>query len=380
MLFPIPDEKKTNTTPLSSAPGPNGMAAAKITLARAGFSVLMIGEGRDTIGGGARSAEVTLPGFVHDMCAAIHPLGLASPFLRGLPLAAMGVNWIHPGFPLAHPLEDSRAAVLETSIRATCGRFEADANAYQGLFSPLVERIEALLEDILAPLHFPKHPLVLARFGRNAIRSAEALTRSSFNTAPARALFAGLAAHSVLPLDKLGTASFGLLLGALSGACRWLADRKGGTQHLSNALAAYFVSLGGEVATGIPIRSLDELPRSLAVLLDVTPRQFLALAGTKLAPRARAVPMKISARGRASSRSDWALDAPIPWRSEECSRAATVHIGGTFEEILAAERGLERQALPLSAPSYFWPNPVCSIATSGTSRQTHGVGPLLSCP
>jgi len=313
--------------------GPNGLAAA-IVLAEAGLSVRVL-EAADTVGGGARSAELTLPGFVHDVCSAIHPLGVASPLFRSLPLAGHGLEWIEPPAALAHPFDDGTAVVLERSPDAAAHGVGEDEARWRRLFAPLARDAEPLLEDVLAPLHLPTHPLVLARFGARAALPATTLARLSFRGEKARGLFAGLAAHSMLPLERPPSAAFGLMLGLLAHSVGWPFPR-GGSQRLSDALASYLESLGDEIATGRRVESLAELGETRPVLLDVTPRGLLMLAGDRLPTRYRRR-LERYRYGPGVFKLDWALDGPIPWRAEECGRAATVHLGATLEEIAASE-------------------------------------------
>jgi len=314
--------------------GPNGLAAA-VELARQGRSVLVV-ESAPTLGGGARSVELTLPGFVHDICSAIHPLALASPFLRSLPLAEHGLEWVHPPVPLAHPFDDGTAATLERSVEATADGLGDDAGAYRRLMAPLVESAEGLFSDLLGPLRPPRHPLALLRFGLRAVRSGWGLSHSWFRGRAARGLIAGLAGHSILPLERSPSAAIALILGLAGHAVGWPFPR-GGAGRIADALAAYFRKLGGTIETGRPIGTIDELPRSRVVLLDVTPRQVLALAGHRLPARYRRSLAKYR-YGPGVFKIDWALSGPIPWANESCRRAGTVHVGGTLEEIAAAER------------------------------------------
>src|SRR5262245_5360624 len=314
--------------------GPNGLAAA-ITLARAGHAVLVI-EARDTIGGGMRTAELTLPGFRHDICSAIHPLGVASPFLRTLPLAEHGVDWITPAAAVAHPFDDGTAAVLERSVTATADTLEQDAAAYERLMTPLVEDWDDIADTVLGPLRLPRHPMAMARFGLRAMRSACGLAEGVFMGARARGFFAGLAAHAIMPLDQLPTAAFGLMLGILGHVVGWPFPR-GGSQQLANAMAAYLRTLGGEVVTGTPVVSIDELPPSRIILLAVTPRQVLRLAGHRL-PAGYRRQLERYRYGAAVFKVDWALGRPIPWRATACQRTATLHLGGTLPEIAASEQ------------------------------------------
>jgi phytoene dehydrogenase-like protein len=314
--------------------GPNGLAAA-IMAARAGLSVL-VREAQDTCGGGARSAQLTLPGFTHDICSTVHPLGLSSPFFRTLPLPAFGLNWIHPQVPLAHPLDDGSAVILDRSVRTTAEGLQADGPAYYRLFAPLVSQWQGLEEMLLGPPSFPRRPLLLARFGLHAMLSARAVARRWFKDQRGRALFAGLAAHSALPLERPITAAFGLVLGVAGHAVGWPLAA-GGSQRITDALVGYLRSLGGEVFTNSAVQSLDEVPGSRTILLDVTPRQLLRIAGNRFHDRYRHK-LEQFRYGPGAFKLDWALDAPIPWKAPECLRAATVHLGGTLEEIAAAER------------------------------------------
>jgi phytoene dehydrogenase-like protein len=323
--------------------GPNGLAAA-IALARAGRSVLVL-EGRDTVGGGVRTEALTLPGFLHDTCSAIHPLGVASPFLRGVPLAEHGVEWIQPPVPLAHALDDGSAVVLERSVEDTAAGLDGcDGDAWRRLFGPLVAGADDLVETILSPPLPPRHPIVMARFGPKAIRSASSLARSAFAGERARALFAGNAAHAMLPLTATASASFGLVLATLGHAVGWPLPR-GGSQSIADALASYLRSLGGEIETGRQVESLAELAGAKTVLLDVTPRQLIALAGDRLPSRYRRALGRYR-YGPGAFKVDYALSGPVPWRATECARAATVHLGGTLEEIAAAEGEVGRGGHP----------------------------------
>jgi phytoene dehydrogenase-like protein len=322
--------------------GPNGLAAA-IVLARAGLSVRVV-EAAERIGGGARSAELTLPGFVHDVCSAIHPLGIASPLFRTLPLDVHGLEWIDPPAALAHPFDDGTAALLERSSEAAAPTLGEDEARWRRLFAPLAREAEPLLDDVLAPLHLPAHPLALARFGVRAAPPATLLARLSFRGAKARGLFAGLAAHSMLALERPPSAAFGLMLGLLGHAVGWPFPR-GGTQRLADALGSYLRSLGGEIETGHRVESLAELGEARALLLDVTPRSLLALAGERLPARYRGR-LERYRYGPGVFKLDWALDGPIPWRAGECARAATVHLGATLEEVAESEAAAVRGEAP----------------------------------
>ena len=323
--------------------GPNGLAAA-ITLAEAGHRALVI-EAEDTIGGGLRSAELTLPGFVHDICSAIHPLGVASPFFRELPLARYGLDWIYPPTPAAHPFDDGTVALLERSIRATTETLGPDAAAYRRMMQPLVDNWERLLGDLLGPLPFPpRHPVTLARFGLKALWPAHRLAEAAFQGERARALFAGLAAHAMLPLEQPASAAFGLVMGTVAHAVGWPLVR-GGSQVFAEALCAHLCSLGGEIITNRRIESIDQLPPSRAVLFDVTPRQLLRIAGGRF-PAGYQKALARYRYGPGVFKVDWALDGPIPWKATECSRAATVHLGATLSEIAASERAVWQGKLP----------------------------------
>ena len=321
--------------------GPNGLAAGTV-LAQAGLKVALY-EARETVGGGMRTAELTLPGFKHDVCSAIHPLGVGSPFFRTLPLENYGLEWIHPDAPLAHPL-DGGAVVLERSLDATLENLGEDARAYETLFAPLVEHWEGLAGDFLGPLlRFPQHPLTLARFGVRALPSATLLANMVFRGERARALFAGLAAHSILPLEAPTTAAFGLVLGLLAHAVGWPFP-KGGAQVFADALSAHFRTLGGEVFTGAKVESLEGL-EAKTVLLDVGAKQFLGMAGEHL-PGAYRRALERYRHGAGVFKLDYALDGPVPWRDEACLRAGTVHVGGTLNEIAASERAIKRGEVP----------------------------------
>jgi len=332
--------------------GPNGLAAA-ITLARAGKSVIVFEAGQ-MAGGGLRSATLTLPGFVHDVCSAIHPLGVASPFFASLPLRDHGLDWIHPPIPLAHPLDNREPALLHRSVEETAAQFgEADARAYRSLLNADWDR---LIPAILAPWPMFRHPLSLARFGRNAMVSASGLARRRFQGEPARALFAGLAAHSNMPLEAPATASFGLVLGLLGHAVGWPFPR-GGAQKLADALVSYAASLGVHVETGVKVDDIDRLPPARVVLLDVTPRQLLAIAGERLTIGNRRALSRFR-YGRGVFKIDFALSSPIPWKTPAVSRAATVHLGPSLEEIEASERSAtppERPFVLLAQHSLFDP-------------------------
>lgn len=337
--------------------GPNGLAAA-IELARNGVSVRVI-EAEDTIGGGTRSGELTLPGFVHDICSAVHPMAVASPFFRTLPLESHGLDWIEPPAQIAHPFDDGTAIILERSIDETCETLGTDAAAYRKLMQPLVDDWEYIAPEVLRPLRFPpRYPFKLARFGISAIRSAQGLAKSVFQSERAQGFFAGIAAHSMLSLEKTGSASFGLVLAMAGHAVGWKIAR-GGSQKIADALSSYLRSLGGEIITGSRVESIDDLltPQS-AVLCDLTPRGLLKIAGHKLPENYRRK-LENYHIGDGVFKLDWALNAPIPWKAKECARAATVHLGGTFSEIAESEAApskgehAEKPYVLLAQPSLF---------------------------
>src|SRR5882672_9877383 len=344
--------------------GPNGLAAA-IELARAGCSVCVL-ERSDSIGGGAHSSYLTLPGFVHDVCSAIHPLGLASPFFRTLSLTDFGLEWIQPDAPLAHPFVDGSSVICERSLVETARILEADSRQYQKLFGKLVQHWDSLTTEILAPVHMPTHPLLLARFGWQAVRSARTFAYGHFQEEPARALFAGMAAHSLLALEDRPSAAFGLVLTMLAHAVGWPLP-KGGSQQISEALGACLRSLGGRIVTGVCVRSLYELPDSRLVLCDVTPRRFLEIAGSSLNDRYRGKLQKYQ-YGPGVFKIDWALSSPIPWKDSRCARAATVHIGGTFEAIAASEPKSKRS--PPASRTAFWRGTLSTRANSKSTIRT----------
>ena len=314
--------------------GPNGLAAA-ITLARAGLKVQVLEE-KTTLGGGARTAELTLPGFQHDVCATVLTTACVSPFMRSLPLEQYGVEWVHPEIPLAHPLDGGRAAIVRRSVEETAAGLGEDSRAYRHIMGPLVRRWQDILGEILGPLPLPpRHILAMANFGLWAMQPANFLARTSFHGEAARALFAGLGGHSILPLDWPATAAFGLVLGMGAHAVGWPVVR-GGTQHFADALAAILRSEGGEVVLGQKVSNLNELPPARAVLFDVTPRNFVKIAGEAL-PIAYREALGRFRYGPGVCKVDYALSGPIPWLNADCARSGSVHVGGTLEEIRAAE-------------------------------------------
>ncbi len=314
--------------------GPNGLAAA-ITLAEKSRSVLLV-EAKETVGGGARSDELTLPGFTHDVCSAVLPLALSSPFFRKLDLRRYGLDWIQPEIPLAHPFEGGDALCLHRSLDQTAEGLGPDQGAWRGLMAFFAKHHDSLLADALKPLPIPEHPVLMARFGLKAMRSARSLAETRFRDARTRAFFAGLSAHAMIPLEKPATAAFGLLLAVLAHGVGWPIVR-GGSQRLADALADCFREAGGEIRTGMTVRSLDDLPRAGCYFFDVTPRQLLAIEGLGLSEGYRRRLSRFR-YGPGVCKADWALDGPIPWRAAACGKAGTVHLGGSLEEIGASIR------------------------------------------
>ena len=334
--------------------GPNGLVAA-ITIAREGRRVLVV-EGQPTAGGGTRSAELTEPGFVHDVCSAVHPLGVASPALRALPLDRHGLRWVFPAVPLAHPL-DAHTVLLERSVEATSSRLGVDAKAWTSLMAPVVDGGFGLIDDVLSPLSPPRHPIRMARFGLHALRSATGLVRTTFAGTEAPALFAGAAAHAIQPFDRRITAGVGIFFAALGHLAGWpLAE--GGSQAIADALVAELRAQGGDVECGRWVSTLDELPSSRVVLADVVPRNLVAIAGDRLPASVRKRYLRFR-HGPAAFKLDYALSDPVPWRDPKTATAATVHVGGTFDEIAAAEHDVaggghpDRPFVLVSQPSLF---------------------------
>jgi len=338
--------------------GPNGLAAA-IVLARAGCSVIVL-EAQDQIGGGTRSDTLTLPGFLHDVCSAVHPMAVASPFLRALPLNEYGLEWIHPPYALAHPLDEGTAAVLENSIENSCHSLGEDGSRYRQLIGPLVANWSVLEECILGPLNLFQHPLTMARFGIHAMQPAGYLAKSTFKSERARALFAGLAAHSIMPLEAWGTSAIGMVLATVAHVRDWPIP-KGGSQRIADALTSYLRSLGGEILTGFRVRRCEDLPPSKMVLFDLSPRGLMQILGDRL-PQSYRRSLERYDYGPAVFKVDWALRGPIPWKAPQCRQAGTVHLGGTLEEIARSESDpwrnehSERPFVLLAQPSLFDPS------------------------
>lgn len=312
--------------------GPNGLAAA-ITMQQAGLSVLLI-EAKDTIGGGLRSVRSTLPGFTHDVCSAIHPLAVVSPFFKTLPLQKHGLEFIYPPVAAAHPFDDGTAAALYRSIEQTAMTLDKDSRAYLKLLNPLVKNWPAIAIDVLGPFRFPKHPVLMARFGWKALPSARHLSKQ-FQYKSAKGLLAGMAAHTMLPLSNSTTAAIALVL-MIAGHVEGWPVAKGGSQSIASALSSYFVSLGGMIQTNFYVRTLNELPSSSAIIFDVTPKQLLQIAGHRFSSFYK-WQLKRYQYGMGVFKVDWALNDPIPFTAPACRQAGTIHIGNTFEEIAASE-------------------------------------------
>ncbi|HZY39886.1 MAG TPA: NAD(P)/FAD-dependent oxidoreductase [Mucilaginibacter sp.] len=336
--------------------GPNGLAAA-ILMQQNGLSVLLI-EGKETIGGGLRSAELTLPGFTHDICSAVHPLAVSSPFFSSLPLDKFGLEFIYPPIAAAHPFDNGTAAIIKPSIEETAYLLGADEKAYLDLVQPIVYDWSKIAPDVLAPLHFPKYPSAMARFGLKALTSASHLSRH-FKTEKAKALFAGMAAHSIQPLTNIATSAEALVLMAAAHLKGWPIP-KGGSNQIANALADYFKSIGGKLETNFYITSLEQLPSAKAILFDITPKQLLQIAGHKFSSFYR-WQLERYRYGMGVFKIDWALAEPVPFTAPECREAGTVHIGNTFKEIADTEQQswdgkiVEKPFVLLTQPSVFDP-------------------------
>ena len=312
--------------------GPNGLAAA-IVMQQAGLSVLLA-EAKDTIGGGLRTKELTLPGFRHDVCSAIHPLAECSPFFKRLPLHRYGLGYIYPQIAAAHPFDGGNAASITTSLEQTAYSLGKDEKRYLRIIKPLVKDWSRLAPDILGPLQFPRNPAAFAKFGLKAITSASFLSRA-FATKEAKGLWAGMAAHSIQPLSNIATSAIGLVLLATGHVTGWPLI-KGGAQAMADALAAHFVSLGGKIQTNFNIESFNQIPETNAILFDITPKQLLKIAGHRFSAIYK-WQMNRFRYGMGVFKIDWALDEPIPFTAAECRRAGTIHLGNTFQEIAASE-------------------------------------------
>jgi phytoene dehydrogenase-like protein len=338
--------------------GPNGLAAA-VALSRAGLATLLV-EAEDTPGGGARTKELTLPGFLHDVCSIVHPLAVASPFFRSLKLERFGLEWIHSPAPLAHVVGEDHVVLMERSVQATAEGLGRDGPAYRRLLEPFAERFDELVPMVLSGIRVPRSPVLMARFGLTALRSMRGLARSRFHEDSAGALLAGIAAHSFVPLEGLATASFALVLGSAGHAVGWPIAR-GGSGAIVSALVECLRETGGEIVTGLRVSSLRDLPAARAYVLDVTPKQLLTIAGDRLTSGYRRR-LERFRYGPGVFKMDWALSAPVPWRDAELSRAATVHLWGSLEQVARAEALVHRGATDanpfviLVQPSLFDPS------------------------
>jgi phytoene dehydrogenase-like protein len=312
--------------------GPNGLTAAAV-LGLAGLSVVVL-ERHARIGGSCRTEALTLPGFLHDVCAAIHPVGVVSPIFERLGLTTRGLEWVPAPLPLAHPLDSGTVAVLSRDLTETAASLGPDGEAWRRLVTPFVEAHHAFFDDVLRPVRWPRHPLLMARFGSIGLQSCARLAQR-FEGSVARALLAGNAAHSFLPLDALGSASFGLVLAIAGHAVDWPCAR-GGSERIIDALATRVREAGGEIHTGADVRTLADVPDARAVLFDLTPGQLDAVAGDALSAGYRRQ-LRRFRYGPAAFKVDYALSSPIPWRASRCHDAATVHVGGTLEEIARSE-------------------------------------------
>lgn len=322
--------------------GPNGLAAA-VVLARAGHSVTVL-EGADTIGGGTRTEELTLPGVLHDVCSAVHPFGVASPLFSALPLADHGLEWCAPEIDLVHPLEGGRAGVLVRSLDDTAAGLGVDGEAWRRTLGPLARRFDDAADDLLRPIvHVPRHPFLLAGFGVRALQPATLLARR-WSTDEARALFAGVAAHAIHPLERPTTAAVGMMLTASCHHAGWPVAR-GGSARITDALASLLRAHGGTIETGVTIRRLADLPPARVSLFDVAPGPFVDIAGAALPDRVRRAYRRFR-RGPGAFKVDLAVEGGVPWRSEPARRAGTVHVGGTLEEVAASERAVHAGGMP----------------------------------
>jgi phytoene dehydrogenase-like protein len=348
--------EKTEYDAVVVGSGPNGLAAA-ILLQQHGLSVLLL-EGKDKIGGGLRTEELTLPGYLHDVCSAVHPMAASSPFFKTLPLEQFGLEYIYPEIAAAHPFDNGTAAVLKNSITETAKLLGTDEKAYLKLIQPIVKDWPLIANDVLGPLSFPKYPIKMAKFGLPALSAATTLARR-FKTDEARGLFGGMAAHSIQPLGNLTTSAIALVLMAAGHLKGWPIP-KGGSVSIAKALGDYFVSLGGTIETGVYVKSLNQLPSAKTVLFDVTPKQLLQISGHKFSSIYK-WQLERYRYGMGVFKVDWALAEPIPFTAKECEKAGTLHLGNTFEEIENTEKlssqGLhpEKPFVLLAQPSRFDP-------------------------
>jgi len=335
----VPASSSSDLDAVVIGSGPNGLAAA-VRLAQAGARVLVL-EAEADIGGGTRSGELTLPGFVHDRCSAVHPMGILSPWLRQLPLEEHGLRWIRPPASAAHPLDGQPAVLLCRSVDDTVAELDGsgDGRAYRRLVEPFLGDPHGLLADALGPLGIPRHPILMLRFGLRGMRSAIGLARR-FRGVRARALLAGCAAHSILPLDRAFTGALGLMF-LFTGHVEEWPVAAGGSHAITRALASLLARLGGRIETGIRVRSLADLPPARAYLFDTSPAQLASIAEPVL-PARYVRRLRRYRYGPGTFKLDWALDGPIPWTDPRCLEASTVHVGGTLEEVAAAEAAMFR--------------------------------------
>lgn len=335
--------------------GPNGLAAA-IALAQQGLKVKIF-EAKDTVGGGTRTLELMESGFKHDICSAVHPTALSSPFFKSLPLKEYGLEWIHPDFPVVHPLENGEAVIAEKSFENTLERLGVDSKNYRKLFKDFIDSWEYLSEDLFGTLRIPDHPLAMMRFGWYGMFSSTLLSNSFFKLERTKAYFAGLAAHSILPLENAFSASFGLVLGTTVHSVGW-PIAKNGSHSITKALAGFFQFLGGEIELNTHIESLDEFPSDKPILFDLTPRQVITIADNRIPD-----PLKDKLLGYnygpGAFKVDFALSEPVPWLNEDCKKAGTLHLGGSMKEIAKSEKEVwngshpERPYVLVSQPSLF---------------------------
>ncbi len=335
--------------------GPNGLAAA-VALAQQGLAVKIF-EAKDTVGGGTRTLELTEPGFKHDICSAVHPTAAGSPFFNTLPLHKFGLEWIHPDYPVAHPLEHGEAVIIEKSFENTLNRLGKDSKNYRKLFKEFVDSWKYLSRDAFGNLRVPNHPLSMMRLGWYGMFSSNLLSSSFFDLESTRAYFSGLSAHSIIPLENAFTASFGLILGTSVHSVGW-PIAKGGSHSITQALADFFESLGGKIQLGTHIESLDEIPTGKPILFDLTPQQVVSIAEQQIPEKLRSRLLNYN-YGPGTFKIDFALSEPVPWLNEECRKAGTLHLGGSMEEIARSEREVwqgihsEKPYVLISQPSIF---------------------------
>jgi phytoene dehydrogenase-like protein len=335
--------------------GPNGLAAA-IALSQQGLKVKVF-EAKETVGGGTRTLELTEPGFKHDICSAVHPTAVSSPFFNSLPLSDFDLEWIHPDFPVGHPLENGEAVIVERSLDNTLDRLGADSKNYRKLFKDFIDSWDFLSKDLFGSLRIPNHPLSMLRFGWYGMFSSNLLSNSFFKNERTKAYFSGLAAHSIIPLENAFTASFGLILGTTVHSVGW-PIAKGGSHSITKALAAYFESLGGIIETNTHIQSLEEFPSNKPILFDLTPQQVVSIADSRISDSLKRKLLNYK-HGPGAFKVDFALSEPVPWKNEECKRAGTLHLGGSMDEISLSEREVwdgihsEKPYVLISQPSVF---------------------------